>query len=396
MLKTYKYRIYPNVNQIKLIEQTFGCCRLVYNLALEVKIRAYKEHGVGLSGYDLIYQLTELKKDFSYLNEVDSQALQASVNKIDISFKNFFRGSGYPKFKSKREQQSFQCPRNTRKIDWINNTLTIPKIKNIPIILDRAFDGQIKTVTISKTNTGKYFASVLVDNKLELPEKVKINPDTAIGIDLGIKDFAILSTGEKIKNPKYLRNGMKRLKVLQRRASRKKKGSCNRKKANKRLAIYHEKIANRRKDFLQKVSTRIIGDNQTGTVCVETLAVANMMKNHHLAQAISDVGWYEFVRMLEYKANWYGKNIIRIGRFEASTKTCSNCGAKNELLTLSDRSWTCGSCFVTHDRDVNAAKNIKFIGLNTGKGIPGEPVELSELAEAKKQEVKNYGSNRNI
>ena len=383
MLRGFKYRIYPTDDQKKLIEQTFNCCRMVYNMALGIKIDAYKNHEIKLSAIDLCYQLAEMKKDYAWVQEVDSQALQASVKKIDIAFKNFYNGGGYPKFKAKKNEQSFQCPNNARHIDFEKGLLSIPKLKNIPIQVSRKFVGQIKTVTIRRVSSGKYFATILVDTGVAAPDKKPITETGTLGIDLGIKDFAILSTGEKFGNPRHLKNSLVRLKVMQRRASRKKKGSANRKKANKKTAIIHERISNQRGDFLHKLSSKIVNENQVDTVCVESLAVRNMVKNHCLAQAISDVGWAEFVRQLRYKCEQTGKNLIEIGRFEPSSKTCSACGAINETLTLADREWTCASCFATHDRDVNAAKNIKFMGLKTGRGTPGEP---RRLRRTKKQE----------
>lgn len=391
MLKSYKYRIYPNNRQKELIEKTFGVCRLVYNIGLAVKIESYKNAGVNVSAFQLINQLSEMKRDYEWMKEVDSQALQASVRNIETSFKNFFNGKGYPKFKSKNGHQSFKSPNLPLRIAFEANLLTIPKIKNIPIVLDRLFTGNIKSVTISKNPTGKYYASILVQDGKELPNKVTVSPETTVGIDLGIKDFLITSTGLKIANPKYLKNSLKRLKCLQRRASRKKKGSNNRKKANKRLALIHERVSNQRKDFLHKVTTKLIIDNQATTFCIENLNVAGMVKNHKLAQAISDAGWSEFARQMRYKVEWTGKNVIEIGRFEPSSKTCSHCGTINQTLTLADREWACASCLTVHDRDLNAAINIKNIGLkkHSGVGSPGEPVELRRLRRAKKQELSN-------
>ena len=387
MFKAYKYRIYPTEAQKSLIEQTFAACRCVYNVALETKMRAYKEHGVNLSSFDLCYQLAEMKQDYAWIQQVDSQALQASVKKIDIAFKNFYKGSGYPKFKSKKSNQAFQCPNHKRKVDFERGTITIPKIANIPAKISRTFYGKIKTITISRTLSGNYFASVLVDNEQDVPIKLPIDAKKTIGIDLGIKDFAIINDGVKIENPKYLHGSLNRLKCLQRRLNHKKKGSNNRKKAAKRLAVIHEKIANQRKDFLQKSSTQIVNDNQVTTICVEGLAVKNMVKNHNLARAISDTGWGMFIEMLKYKCEWTGKNLIQIGRFEPSTKTCSCCGAINQTITLSDRSWTCANCLSTHDRDINAAKNIKIMGLTKSRqGMSVEPVELLRKRRTKKQE----------
>jgi len=383
ILKAYKYRINPTSEQAAQINKTIGVCRFLYNLALETKIYAHKSHGKNLSAYDLCYQLPGLKEDYPWINEIDSQAAQSAIKKVDIAFKNFFCGNGFPKYKSKRNGGSFQCPNNTRKVDFENCTLTIPKVKNIPIRISRMFEGKIKTITISKTSTAKYFASILVETPTELIKPAI--PKKAIGIDLGIKDFAITSAGEKIQNKKYLKVSIDRIIVLQRRASKKKKGSNNRKRANRKVALLHEKVNNQRNDFLHKVSSRLIGDNQTDTICVETLAVKNMIKNHKLAQAISDVSWSEFIRQLEYKGKWYGKNVFKISMFSPSSKTCSNCGHVKDQLNLSERQWTCSKCNATHDRDINAANNIKNMGM-TAVGSRKEPVEQRIKIRAKKQE----------
>ena len=382
MLRAYRYRLYPTKDQSVQIDRSIGVCRLVYNLGLEVKIWAYK-NGTRLSSFDLCYQLVDLKKDYDWIRAVDSQALQAAVKKIDFAFKRFFNGSGYPKFKSKRNGGSFQCPNNSRKIDWAASTLTIPKIKDIPIVLSRKFDGKVKTVTIIKTTTQKYFASILVETDQKNLPAPKIQ--NAIGIDLGIAHFAVLSNGEKIDNPKYLSNNITRLRVLQRRASRKKKGSQNRKKANLKVAIAHEKIKNQRNDFLQQISTRLINDNQVDTICVEYLLVKNMVKNHKLAGAITDVSWSKFIAMLVYKGKWYGKNVIRIDPWYPSSKTCSSCGHVREEMDLSVREWTCDRCWAIHDRDVNAARNIQVKGIQTGVGNSGASVEPWRIRRTKKQ-----------
>jgi len=353
-------------------------------MALQIKIWAY-QGGIRLSSFDLCYQLVDLRKAYDWVNEIDSQALQASIKKVDIAYRNFFNGKGFPKFKSKHNGGSFQCPNNTRRIDWDKSTLTMPKIKDIPIVLSRRFEGKIKTVTIAKTPTKKYFVSILVETNQETFVAPKVQ--NAVGIDLGIAHFAILSNGDKIDNPKYLSKSIGHLQVLQRRASRKKKGSNNRKKANLIVARIHEKITNQRNDFLQKVSTRLVGDSQTDTICVETLAVKNMIKNHKLAQAVTDVSWSKFISMLEYKGKWYGKNIIKIDQWFPSSKTCSNCGNVLEELDLSIREWRCSQCHISHDRDINAAKNIQFKGLQTGVGSSGGPVESRRMRRAKKQEI---------
>ena len=355
MFKAFKYRLYPSEPQKELIAKHIGASRFVYNLALETKNTAYLGSKHNFSPFDLIKQLPDLKKECEWLKEVNSQSLQQSIQNMDIAFKKFFKGAGFPKFKSKhRGKQSFSIPQN---VIVENNLLIIPKFKEgIEIVLHREIKGTIKSATISVTPTGKYFASILVDTNTEIPTKAPITESTTIGIDLGIKDFAITSDGEVFENPKNLRKAQSKLKYVQRKYS-KNKG----KRTKKRLVLIHEKIVNKRKDFLHKVSIKLIRENQT--ICLEDLAVSNMVKNHKLAQSISDVSWSTFVAMLEYKADWYGKNILRIGRFAPSSKTCSCCGYINKELALKDRSWTCPKCNSVLDRDVNAAINIKTFAL---------------------------------
>ena len=355
MFKGYKYRIFPTNSQKELIAKHIGSSRFVYNLALETKNTAYLGSKHNFSPFDLIKQLPDLKKECEWLKEVNSQSLQQSIQNMDIAFKKFFKGAGFPKFKSKhRGKQSFSIPQN---VIVENNLLIIPKFKEgINIVFHREIKGTIKSATISVTPTGKYFVSILVDTNTEIPTKAPITENATIGIDLGIKNFAITSDGEVFENPKNLRKAQSKLKYVQRKYS-KNKG----KRTKQRLALLHEKVVNKRKDFLHKASTKLIRENQT--ICLEDLAVSNMVKNHNLAQAISDVSWSTFVTMLEYKADWYGKNILRIGRFAPSSKTCSCCGTINKELTLKDREWTCGSCSTVLDRDVNAAINIKSFAL---------------------------------
>jgi putative transposase len=387
MLKAYKYRIYPTIDQQKKIDHTIDVCRLVYNLALEVNIRAYKEHGVKISSFGLCYQLVPLKKEFPWIAEVDSQALQASVKKIDAAFKNFYRGNGYPKFKSKKNDvQSFQCPKGSRKVNWINSTITIPKIQGIPAKLSRRFEGKIKTCTVRKTATGKYYVTILVENGIEFTVKRPISPETTIGLDLGISSYVVSSNGMIFEPNRFLKKKLKRLQCLQRRASRKVKGSKNREKANKCVAILHEKITNQRTDYIHKITTGLIRDNQTDTIVIEDLNIVGMLKNRNLSQAIFDISMGEFYRQLGYKCEWYGINLIKIGRFDPSSKRCSDCGEINKELTLDNREWVC-QCGSVHDRDFNAAKNIKWFGLNNSRrGTSSEPVELSAECEAEKQE----------
>lgn len=354
MYKAFKYRLYPTEPQKELIAKHIGSSRFVFNLALETKNSAYISAKHSYSAFDLVKQLPELKKECPWLKEVNSQSLQQSIQNMDIAFKKFFKGAGFPNFKKKSNRGSFSIPQN---VIVENDLLIIPKFKEgIKMSLHRPTKGTIKSATISVTPTGKYFVSILCDTKEELPTKDPIKESTTIGVDLGIKDFAITSEGEVFENPKFLRKAQSKLKYVQRKYS-KYKG----KRTKKKLAKLHENVVNKRKDFLHKVSTKLIRENQT--ICLETLAVKNMVKNHNLAQAIQDASWSTFVTMLEYKAEWYGKNILRIGRFSPSSKTCSNCGSINKELQLKDREWTCSNCSTVLDRDVNAACNIKSFAL---------------------------------
>ncbi len=376
MLKTFKYRLYPNQEQQVLLAKHFGCTRYIYNYALENKIKLYKQEEKTISSFDLIKQLVQLKQepDTCWLKEVNSQSLQQSILHLDKAFSSFFKKkTNFPRFKSRHKKQSFSCPQSV-KVNFLDSTVKLPKIGRIKTIFSRQFNGQVKTCTISKTRTNKYFISILVETGEPLPTKPDINPTTTIGIDLGLKDFAITSDGKKIDNPRYLRSSEARLKILQRRASRKVKKSNNRKKGFLKVAGMHEKIHNQRDDFLHKVSTELISENQT--ICLENLAVKNMIKNNNLAKSISDVSWSRFVTFMKYKSEWYGVNLIQIGRFEPSSKMCSVCGVVNKDLKLEHRKWRCLSCEVLHDRDVNAAINIKRMGLkHTGSGRPGGLLE---------------------
>lgn len=364
MLRAYKYRIYPTKEQEKKIVQHIGGCRFVYNWALENKIRYYETSKEKLSAYDLNYMLKGLKADNPWLKEVNSQSLQQTNKNMESAFTRFFREKkGFPKFKSKKNPvQSFQIPQHYT-VDFEKQLIKLPKIGNVKIVISRTFDGTPKTATISKTPTGKYFISILVDDGKELPVKQDFDENSTIGVDLGIKDSAILSNGEKFENPKYLKNSLQKLKVLQRKVSRKVKGSNNWKKAKLKLSRLHEKISNQRNDFQHKLSFKLISENQA--IALETLNVKGMIRNHHLAQAISDSAWSSFVTKLEYKAEWTGKTILRIGTFEPSSKICNVCGYYKKDLTLKDRLWICPDCKTLHDRDINAAINIKKFALQS-------------------------------
>ena len=357
MLKAFKYKLNPTEEQKVLLNKHIGACRFLYNLALETKQMAYAGNKHNLSYFELHAQLKDLKEELPWLKELNSQSLQQAITNLDKAYTRFFKGQNdFPKFKKKSNSGSFNIPQNVRVID---NKLIIPKFtkKNgIDIILHRQLKGKIRQATISRTPSGKYFVSILCETGESNKPKSKIKEETTIGIDLGIKDFAITSNGEVFENPKYLSKAQSKLKYVQRKYS-KNKG----KKTKQKLVKLHEKVTNKRKDYLHKISTKLVRENQT--ISLENLAVNNMIKNHKLAQSISDVSWSTFVSMLEYKAEWYGVNILKIGRFEPSSKTCSNCGNINKELTLRDREWTCVKCNTTHDRDVNAAINIKNFSL---------------------------------
>lgn len=359
MLIAYKYRLYPNKEQQILIAKTFGCVRFIYNRMLSDKIKYYEETKQKLNNTPAQY-----KKEFEWLKEVDSLALANAQMNLQTAYNNFFRSpkNGFPKFKSKKKDRNSYTTNNQKGIVcFIDGKLRLPKVGLVKIRQHRKIkeSGVIKSATISQTPNGKYYVSILVEqeDKKYLPKTNK-----NVGIDLGIKDFAITSDGQKIENPKYLAKSEKKIAKLQRQLSRKSKGSNNRNKARIKLARAWDKITNQRTDFLQKLSTGLIRNYDI--ICLEDLNVGGMVKNHNLAKAISDCSWSEFVRMLQYKAEWYGRTISKIYRFYPSSQTCNCCGCVNpETKDLSVREWTCPECGVTHDRDVNAAKNILKQGL---------------------------------
>lgn len=363
MIKAYKYRLYPNNEQMTFFEKSFGCVRFVYNWGLNRRIEAYQTDNTRLSWVDICKELTSLKKreETKWLNEVIGQSLQSSLRDMDSAFTRFFREKkGFPKFHNKKSSNnSFHIVQGVS-VDFERSRVKLPKAGLVKFGKNRVFDGKIGTCTVSKTQTGKYYISILVDDGKSMPEKAPITAETAVGIDVGIKDFAVLSNGQVYSNPKYLEKDEKRLKVLQRRFSRKQKDSNRRERARLAVAKQHEKIKNHRENFIHQVTSRIVRENQT--VIIEDLNVEGMLKNHNLAKHIASASWSEFFRQLLYKCDWYGKNLIRIGRFEPSSKMCL-CGYINKDLTLKDREWDCPQCGRHNDRDLLAAVNIKRFGL---------------------------------
>lgn len=372
MLRAYKYRIYPTDEQKVLFAKTFGCCRFVYNWALNMKITAYKERKETLGNVYLTNLMKkELKAEHEWLTEVNSQSLQSALRNLDTAYTNFFRNTkavGFPRYRSRKNRQSFLCPQHCR-VDFTKNTITIPKAKDIPAVLHRKFRGIVKTVTISMTPSGRFFASVLVDTAIQEKPESAVKNDTTIGIDLGIKTLAVCSDGRTFDNPKNLRKSLNRLVLLQKRLCRRQKGSSNRNKARIKFARLQEHISNQRKDTLHKITYTLTHDSQVRTICMEDLNVKGMIRNHHLAQSVADASFGIFLTMLEYKCKWYGVNFVKIDRFAPSSKTCGKCGYVYKGLKLSDRSWTCPDCGIVHDRDYNAACNIKEFGL---KALPTE------------------------
>ena len=381
MLIAYKYRMYPDEEQREMFLKHFGACRFVYNWSLEQKIKAYESDKTSLSCFDLNAMLPDLKKEIEWLKEVNAQSLQQTNRNLDSAFKRFFREKkGFPKFKSRKNTiQSFHVPQYYI-VDFDAGRIKLPKLGWVKTRISRSFDGAAKTATVSMTTTGKFFISILVEDGKETPEKESFGYDSTIGLDVGIKDFVTMSDGTKVDNPKFLKSSLQRLKVLQRRVSRKNKGSKNRDNAKYQVAKQYEEITNQRKDFLHKLTTKLVRENQA--IAIETLNVAGMMKNHCLAQAIGDASWSEFFRQLEYKCEWYAKTLLQIGQFEPSSKICNVCGSINRDLKLSDREWTCAGCGTLHDRDVNASINIKkfalqdqnLIGVVAPGGTGVEPV----------------------
>lgn len=356
MLYVYRFRLYPTKEQVEFLNCQTGHCRFVYNKLLEIAKENYEKEGKKWSYYEYKKLLPKLKEEFPFLKEANSQSLQEVAKWLDRAFKNFFTGlANFPKFKSKKRVNSVSIPQHFR-IE--GNRVKIPKLKtSIKFKKHREIKGKIKSVSITKLPSGKFYLNVIVDREIESLPKT----DKAVAIDVGIIHFCTLSTGEKIENPRHLLKTEKRLKKLQKKLSRKVKGSKKYFKLQSRIAKLHEKIVSQRNDFLHKLSKRIIGDNQA--VIVEDLKVKGLLKNGKLSKHVADASWRRFIFYLEYKTKFYGRELIKVNQFYPSSKLCCACGYKNENLKLSDRKWKCPECGVEHDRDYNAALNLLKEGM---------------------------------
>lgn len=369
MIKAYKYKLKPTMKQQQMLSQAFGNARFIYNWGLNKKKTEWETNHNNVTYLQLAKELTQLKKDgeHDWLNLSANEPLQQALRNLDNAYTRFFKAKkGFPKFKTKKNKHDSIKFINSVHFNFESMRVSVPKIGKVKFCKNQEFDVnsvKLGTLTVTKDNCGDYWCTIVVDDNKPSISKAKICEETTVGIDLGIKDYAILSDGTKYGNPKYLEAKECQLAKAQQRLSRTQKGSKRHEKARLRVAKLHRKIANRRNDFIHKLTTMLV-NSEYDTFCMENLNITGMTQNSHLAKSINSVAWNEFVRQLTYKCEWKGKNIVLIGRFEPSSKKCNKCGYINKDLKLSDREWVCPVCGEVHDRDVNAAINIKMFGLH--------------------------------
>lgn len=368
MLKAYKYRLYPTPAQEQALQRAFGCARWAYNWAIEQRNKHYAETGKTLTTFDLNKLLVFEKKRNPWLYEVSDWVVRESVADCGVAFQRFFEGkASFPRFKSKRTARKTASFRRM-KVD--GNRVSLSKVGVVRFKAHREMHGTVKKMTVSQKPSGAYYISFMVDDGVKAPPKHP-KPERGVGIDVGIKDFCTLSTGEKVANPRHFEKSRVKLAREQRRLARKSKGSKRYERQRRKVARIQEHIAAQRNDFHHKLSRRIVDENQV--IAVESLSVSGILRNHKLALAVNDCGWSSFIRMLRYKCEWYGSEFLQCGRFEPSSKMCSACGETVPILPLSVREWVCPECGVLHDRDVNAAVNIlKFAVAGTVNGRGGD------------------------
>jgi putative transposase len=395
ILKAYKYRLYPNKDQREFLEQHFDSVRFVYNHFLERKIKYYKETKKTLTWIDLANELVDLKKqnEYSWLNNVGSQSLQQAIINLDRAYTNFFRSNGnFPKFKSKKKSRKSFCVPESKQIevDFDGNKIRVPKFietkkygdNRLKCKFHRRFCGKIKQCTISMDNCNDYFVSILVEENINIPKKPEIQRSNAIGIDFGVKTFLTMDNGTKIESPKHYIQSLSKLKNHQKELETYERGSTKHKSKKEQISKLHRKISRQRGDFLNKLSFKLVNDNQVDTICIEDLSMRKMKETNFKTtnRIIGDLGWFMFTQMLQYKSDWCGKNFLKIGRFDPSSKTCNCCGNVYHELSLDERTWKCSECSEIHDRDVNAAKNILDFALTNMKYKKGRDYPIEAIS----------------
>lgn len=369
MKKAYKYKLNLNKTQKQTLDKAFGCVRFIYNWGLDKKKEAWLKDKKGISYFELSRELPSLKRDgeHEWLKDCPSESIQQSLRCLDNAFTNFFKKkTNFPRFKSKKHSKQSIKFVNNIVVDFEKYRVKVLKLGWLKLRKNREFDVKtckIGTVTISKDRCGDYWCVILVDDNTPVEPKAKVEWDKAVGIDMGIKSYATLSDGTKIGNPKFLEKELKHLKRLQQSFSKKQMNSNRREVARIKIAKLYRKITNKQEDFINKLASYLVKSEYT-TFCVEDLNITGMTQNHNIAKSISSASWGEFIRQLEYKSEWAGKNVIKIGRFDPSSKMCNNCGYRSQELKLTDREWVCPVCGEKHDRDVNAAINIKKMALH--------------------------------